>query len=388
MAVLGLFFFLFFIKISHTVQLCEDSCSPRGPEVRFPFGLDGRGCNYPGFNLSCNETGQTILNLPRSGNFIVKSIDYRNQEVRITDPGHCFAQRLLNNFSLSGSSFDTVSYKAFSFLNCSSNFSDFFVSFPSSSRRIHCLSDKNFTIVAIPTFYEGYVPQIPSCTVKAQRVNVPVYWPLSSEGDASLIWDFPDCVECELSGGNCGFKDASTLEIGCFNLPSNAHGLPRSAKYGIIIGVGIPALLCIIGLGCYLCGRIRNYSRRHQSSADVTTTFAHTPSISISGLDGPTIESYPKTLLGDSRRLPKPNDNTCPICLCEYEPKETLRTIPECNHYFHADCIDEWLKMNATCPLCRNSPDMSSVATTPSSLLSASPSSLLSASSSTLSTGR
>ncbi|KAF2297946.1 hypothetical protein GH714_005997 [Hevea brasiliensis] len=181
----------------------------------------------------------------------------------------------------------------------------------------------------LPSNTHGYVPQIPSCTVKAQRVKVPVYWPLSSEGDASLIWDFPDCVECELSGGNCGFKDASTLEIGCFNLPSNAHGLPRSAKYGIIIGVGIPALLCIIGLGCYLCGRIRNYSRRHQSSADVTTTFAHTPSISISGLDGPTIESYPKTLLGDSRRLPKPNDNTCPICLCEYEPKETLRTIPE-----------------------------------------------------------
>jgi hypothetical protein len=34
-----------------------------------------------------------------------------------------------------------------------------------------------------------------------------------------------------------------------------------------------------------------------------------------------------------------------------------LRSIPECNHYFHAACIDEWLKMNGTCPICRNSPE-------------------------------
>ena len=70
--------------------------------------------------------------------------------------------------------------------------------------------------------------------------------------------------------------------------------------------------------------------------------------IDIHGLDGPTIESYPKTLLGESRELPNPNDNTCPICLSEYKPKEMLRTIPECNHYFHVNCIDKWLKINAT----------------------------------------
>ncbi|XP_031278815.1 putative RING-H2 finger protein ATL69 [Pistacia vera] len=93
----------------------------------------------------------------------------------------------------------------------------------------------------------------------------------------------------------------------------------------------------------------------------------------LTGLDEPTIESYPKTLLGESGRLPKPNDNTCPICLSEYQPKESLRTIPECEHYFHADCIDEWLKMNATCPLCRNSPESS--AGTPSSTLTSSHSS-------------
>lgn len=28
--------------------------------------------------------------------------------------------------------------------------------------------------------------------------------------------------------------------------------------------------------------------------------------------------------------------------------------MPGCIHYYHADCIDEWLKINVTCPTCRN----------------------------------
>ncbi|KAL0331094.1 UNVERIFIED_CONTAM: putative RING-H2 finger protein ATL69 [Sesamum angustifolium] len=146
-------------------------------------------------------------------------------------------------------------------------------------------------------------------------------------------------------------------------------GLPRSAKYGIIVGVGIPGLVCIIGLVCYACGMVRAFNiQRRLNSGLPTVVSDQRPTIrSASGLDRPTIESYPTTVLGESRRLPEPNDGTCPICLSEYQPKETLRSLPECNHYFHANCIDEWLKLNGTCPLCRNSPD-SSVATPSSSM--------------------
>lgn len=107
---------------------------------------------------------------------------------------------------------------------------------------------------------------------------------------------------------------------------------------------------------------------RHLNSGLPTTASDQRPVIrSISGLDGPIIESYPKTVLGESGRLPKPSDGTCPICLSDYQPKETLRSIPDCNHYFHADCIDEWLKLNGTCPLCRKSPE-SSIGTPSSSM--------------------
>ncbi|XP_048440832.1 E3 ubiquitin protein ligase RIE1 [Pyrus x bretschneideri] len=45
-------------------------------------------------------------------------------------------------------------------------------------------------------------------------------------------------------------------------------------------------------------------------------------------------------------------DAECCICLSPYEDGTELHTLP-CNHHFHATCIVKWLKMNATCPLCK-----------------------------------
>lgn len=42
----------------------------------------------------------------------------------------------------------------------------------------------------------------------------------------------------------------------------------------------------------------------------------------------------------------------CQICLCAYEDGVTLRTLP-CFHEFHISCIDKWLKINQSCPVCR-----------------------------------
>ncbi|PIN12166.1 hypothetical protein CDL12_15225 [Handroanthus impetiginosus] len=42
----------------------------------------------------------------------------------------------------------------------------------------------------------------------------------------------------------------------------------------------------------------------------------------------------------------------CCICLSGYEDGTELHALP-CNHHFHLTCIVKWLKMNATCPLCK-----------------------------------
>ncbi|XP_057496353.1 E3 ubiquitin-protein ligase At1g12760-like [Actinidia eriantha] len=45
-------------------------------------------------------------------------------------------------------------------------------------------------------------------------------------------------------------------------------------------------------------------------------------------------------------------DAECCICLCTYDDGTELRELP-CRHHFHCSCIDKWLYMNATCPLCK-----------------------------------
>lgn len=43
---------------------------------------------------------------------------------------------------------------------------------------------------------------------------------------------------------------------------------------------------------------------------------------------------------------------TCMVCISEKEVGETVRTLP-CMHSFHKQCIDEWLRQNRTCPICK-----------------------------------
>ncbi|KAI4384480.1 hypothetical protein MLD38_002630 [Melastoma candidum] len=46
-------------------------------------------------------------------------------------------------------------------------------------------------------------------------------------------------------------------------------------------------------------------------------------------------------------------NDTCAICLCEFDEGEELRRLPECRHSYHATCIDMWLYSHASCPMCR-----------------------------------
>ncbi|KQK00744.1 hypothetical protein BRADI_3g51535v3 [Brachypodium distachyon] len=45
-------------------------------------------------------------------------------------------------------------------------------------------------------------------------------------------------------------------------------------------------------------------------------------------------------------------DAECCICLSAYDDGVDLRELP-CGHHFHCACIDKWLHINATCPLCK-----------------------------------
>ncbi|XP_010266503.1 PREDICTED: putative RING-H2 finger protein ATL21A isoform X2 [Nelumbo nucifera] len=361
---LFLLFFFLFSGITVRAQSCSSSvCHANGLAVRFPFrikGLQPERCGYPGFDLSCSgNLSRTFLELPFSGRFWVKSIDYARQEIRIGDPNNCLPRRLLH-LNLSATPFRGDYYQTYQLFNCSADSMRF-----RPEIIIPCLSSSTHKVFAtdaalIPT---GYVPRRPCKLIST--VSVPVSSedyessfdvpPIEFNDDLRLTWDAPNCGDCEGQDGKCRFKTNTTLETGCFDVPR--RGLPRSIRYAISIGVGMPAMMCAVGMACYVCSKVKYYGGRRNANRDsASSTVTPQPTIVVMGLDGATIESYPKLVLGESRRLPKPDDNSCPICLSEYRPNETLRSIPECKHCFHADCIDEWLKINATCPLCRNSP--------------------------------
>ncbi|OMP12171.1 Zinc finger, RING-type [Corchorus olitorius] len=358
------FLFIFFflcssLQTSTSTHTCPTAvCSRTEPEIRFPFRIQGhqpKSCGFPGFDLSCNSLNQTLVELPYWGKFSVQGIDYGSQEIWINDPNNCLPHRILS-LNLSASPFKGIYYQDFTFFNCSNlNHSNYGLNL----NPIACLSGVNHTVLATSsTRVQSYLSL--SCQ-RVSTVAVPVDWPfyeqiLSADlsDNMGLTWDNPKCRKCESRGGKCGLKANSTREVICSNAP--LRGIPRSARYAITVGAGVPIILCILGVLCFVCGKVKSYAVRPHDIPEFNPTVAPQPTI-VGGLDGPTIESYPKIVIGESRRLPKPDDNTCPICLCEYLPKDTLKTIPQCQHCFHSDCIDEWLRLNATCPICRNSPE-------------------------------
>ncbi|KAK7294543.1 hypothetical protein RJT34_17432 [Clitoria ternatea] len=44
----------------------------------------------------------------------------------------------------------------------------------------------------------------------------------------------------------------------------------------------------------------------------------------------------------------------CSVCLSQICRGEKIKSLPVCNHRYHAECIGAWLKNHSTCPLCRN----------------------------------
>ncbi|KAG6417127.1 hypothetical protein SASPL_119278 [Salvia splendens] len=54
----------------------------------------------------------------------------------------------------------------------------------------------------------------------------------------------------------------------------------------------------------------------------------------------------------EKERAVSGEDASCCICLAKYVNNDELRELP-CSHLFHKDCVDKWLKINASCPLCK-----------------------------------
>lgn len=49
-----------------------------------------------------------------------------------------------------------------------------------------------------------------------------------------------------------------------------------------------------------------------------------------------------------------PEGLECAICMEEYQPDDEITPLPcDTRHFFHTKCIEDWLKHNNSCPLCK-----------------------------------
>ncbi|CAN8316554.1 unnamed protein product [Cochlearia groenlandica] len=132
-------------------------------------------------------------------------------------------------------------------------------------------------------------------------------------------------------------------------------------KYGIGVSIGVLLLITTITLTSYYCTRnhLSSSSPSSQTNQDSTRVHHHHHHVIIDvvhGLDEDTIQSYPKMLYSEAKGKYSTTSSCCHICLGDYKGNHVLRQLPDCNHFFHVKCIDTWLKLNPTCPVCRTSP--------------------------------
>mmetsp|Transcript_4687 Transcript_4687/g.7036 ORF Transcript_4687/g.7036 Transcript_4687/m.7036 type:complete len:575 (+) Transcript_4687:935-2659(+) len=71
------------------------------------------------------------------------------------------------------------------------------------------------------------------------------------------------------------------------------------------------------------------------------------------GVDRQVLERLPTCVyLNVQASAEKRNETSCCICMDEYRPEDLLRTLP-CFHFFHKSCIDQWLDVARSCPMCK-----------------------------------
>ncbi|XP_059281461.1 RING-H2 finger protein ATL70-like [Lycium ferocissimum] len=140
-----------------------------------------------------------------------------------------------------------------------------------------------------------------------------------------------------------------------------------SFAYGIGVSAGVLLLITTITLTSYFCTRHQTIvppQRRRRNSNNNNEDLAQVAEVVVDvevGLDEETLLSFPKLLYSEaSKNIHKDSTATastcCSICLADYKNTDMLRLLPDCGHLFHLKCVDPWLRLHPTCPVCRTSP--------------------------------
>lgn len=120
----------------------------------------------------------------------------------------------------------------------------------------------------------------------------------------------------------------------------------------LLIGVGSAALVVTI-YHCIAMG----WCNRNRDRDRATSQHGHNSQAreNPSSMENSTANLIPLFKYQKGKGLVGDDEETCAICLSEFEEGEELRRLPECMHSYHMACIDMWLYSHSNCPVCRTS---------------------------------
>lgn len=170
--------------------------------VKYPFKLDTdrplKNCqDY--ITLRCNDQGETMLDIPSYGEFIIYSLEYYSRSISLTDPDGCLPRRFMAKANLSMSPFE-ASYTDYTFYTCPRKAIE-----TARIPYIKCMSDSTNVTVAITGSYFGSPLQYYGCEAPVNFL-LPISpmivnsYPVISRV-FELAWNVSNCGDCSSFGG-------------------------------------------------------------------------------------------------------------------------------------------------------------------------------------------
>ncbi|KAL3748291.1 hypothetical protein ACJRO7_009515 [Eucalyptus globulus] len=125
-------------------------------------------------------------------------------------------------------------------------------------------------------------------------------------------------------------------------------------KLNMVTDIVISVVLLLLGIAVlaviHMCIVGRLFREGYLNGDLVQRVNAPTVTISSEDLDNLPCFDYAGGI-GDRGTSNGPGD--CAVCLESFKVGEKCRSLPDCSHSFHAQCIDSWLLKTPICPICR-----------------------------------
>ncbi|GAB2234729.1 hypothetical protein Droror1_Dr00003994 [Drosera rotundifolia] len=141
-----------------------------------------------------------------------------------------------------------------------------------------------------------------------------------------------------------------------YDIFPNTNATNISERVIISAGISLAFVIAIVfTLHIYARLVLSRQARQQQREFDfqVSRLFRVDPPPRSTGLDPKVMATIPIFKFKNAGGADQGNVVECAVCLSAIETGEFVRSLPNCKHVFHAECIGRWLGGHLTCPVCR-----------------------------------